>query len=132
MQAADLERTTGLLRKYFDRDKHKRFELERQAGAGTNALTWSVKYQPKAGDASKRIALKMDQSVASHNNRSRTPPPPADGEGDPMDIDDKMPDDVDAGDLWNKPLRNEKKWLKASYAYRALFGAGGGGSAANG
>ncbi|RYP78727.1 hypothetical protein DL771_000394 [Monosporascus sp. 5C6A] len=116
MQAKDLERTTDLLRQYFDGDKRKRFELERQAGAGTSALTWSVKYQPAASDAPKRIALKMDQSATSHSNESGTPPLSPDGDGDPMDVDDEMPDDVDAGSLWNKPLRNEKKWLKASYA----------------
>ncbi|RYP35903.1 hypothetical protein DL767_003592 [Monosporascus sp. MG133] len=131
MQAEDLERTTDLLRKYFDRDKRKRFELERQAGAGTSALTWSVKYQPVASDAPKRIALKMDQNTASRNNRSRTPPPSSDGGRDPMDVDDEMPDDADAGSLWNRPLRNEKKWLKASYAYRSLFDPGGVGGAAN-
>ncbi|RYP09936.1 hypothetical protein DL764_000978 [Monosporascus ibericus] len=125
MQAKDLEHTADLLRKYFHRDKRKRFELERQAGAGTSALTWSVTYQPIASDAPKRIALKMDQNATSHINKSRTPPPSRDGEGDPMDVNDKIHEDVDAGWLWNRPLLNEKKWLKASYADRSLLEPGG-------
>lgn len=102
---SDLDRVTRLLRTYFDNDQLKRFDLERYAGNGANALTWKIKYKPRRGAALERIVLKMERLVAFFDENAPDPKsaPPTPPDDDAMDVD---------ADMWNNPIKNEEKWLK--------------------
>ena len=108
--AADIARTTELLRKYFDNDLKNRFAFERYVGGGAHAVTWKMKYKPNTAAPVEHMVVKTEGYIVRFDDDFVPEERPRLDPDDSDSID--FGDDDDDADMWSAPIGNERKWLK--------------------